>query len=310
LKLQEEIRSKLGDIEPERNSQPTTFWKKSAPRATVEAISLRVEDGIEVPLLLLLPVDKARAPVVVAVSKDGKSRFLANRVDEIRALLGAGIGVCLPDLRGTGETAPEPDWQNDGRNLAEMEVALGNTLMGARVKDLRTVLAFLRTRADLDRGRMALWGESFAPSNPSSLFLDELEQEAGPQIQYHAEPLGAATALLAALFEDDVRAVAARGGLAGYISILENAFAYVPTDSIVPGILKVADIADIASAVAPRPLLLEALIDGRNIRLSSTQLSGILGPTVRAYGKSDASERLTVRSEPGDLSRWLAAQLQ
>ena len=44
----------------------------------------------------------------------------------------AGVAVCLPDLRGTGETAPEADWQNNGENVAEMEVALGNTLLGAR----------------------------------------------------------------------------------------------------------------------------------------------------------------------------------
>ena len=160
--------------------------------AKVEAIALQVEPGIEVPLLLIRPRDRARAGVVVAVGKQGKERFLASRSTEIEALLRAGLAVCLADLRGTGETAPEPDWQNNGENLAEMEVALGNTLLGARVKDLRTVLAYLRGAQDIDASRIALWGGSFAPANPKDLFLDELEQEVGPQIQHHAEPLGTA----------------------------------------------------------------------------------------------------------------------
>src|ERR1051325_10851496 len=101
-----------------------------------------------------------------------------------------------------------------------MEVALGNTLLGARVKDLRTVLAYLRTGKQIDASRIALWGDSFAPTNPKHLFLDELEQEAGPQVQYHADPMGTSAVLLAGLFEPDIRAVAAHGGLASYLSVV------------------------------------------------------------------------------------------
>jgi hypothetical protein len=135
-KLQLEIQSKLGDVDPERNPRAESFPAVSLPGTRVEAIGLRVEDGIEVPLLLIRPSGQSHAPVVVAVSQEGKGRFLASRAGEIQTLLRAGVAVCLPDLRGTGETAPDPDWQNEGRSLAEMEVALGNTLMGARVKDL------------------------------------------------------------------------------------------------------------------------------------------------------------------------------
>ena len=233
--LQEALRTKLGDIEPTVSPKTEAFWARPLAGANAEAIALQVEAGIEVPLLLLRPAARVRTGVVVAIGKQGKDRFLASRSAEVEALLRAGVAICLPDLRGTGETAPEPDWQNNGENLAEMEVALGNTLPGARVKDLRTVLAYLRRRNEIDASRIALWGDSFAPANPRDLFLDELEQESGPQIQYHAEPLGTDAALLTALFEPELRAVAARGGLASYLSVIEHAFAYLPMDAVVPG---------------------------------------------------------------------------
>jgi hypothetical protein len=247
---------------------------------------------------------------VVAVTKGGKDRFLTGRSAEIEALLHAGVAVCLPDLRGAGETAPEPDWQNSGESMAEMEMALGNTLLGARVKDLRTVLAYLRGRKEIDASRIALFGDSFAPANPRDLFLDELEQEAGPQIQYHAEPLGASAALLAGLFEPDLRAVAARGGLASYLSVVEHAFAYLPMDDVVPGMLQVADLVDIAGAQAPRPALLEALVDGRNVRLTSGELTDTLNSLAQAYKEHGAASHLLLRSEPRGVAAWLAAQLQ
>jgi hypothetical protein len=153
---------------------------------------------------------------------------------------------------------------------------------------------------------MALWGESFAPDNPRDLFLDELEFEGGPQIQYRAEPLGAHLALLAALYDNDIRAVAARGGLAGYLTVLEDAFTYVPIDIIVHGILQAGDVADIAAALAPRPLLLEGLVNGRNVRLDRSDLTRILRPAVNAY----RGGQLVLQPEPSDLTAWLATHLQ
>jgi dienelactone hydrolase len=308
--LQQALRAKLGDIDPTANPTSEVLWTHPQSTANIEAIALHVEAGIEVPLLLLRPADRARTGVVVAVAKDGKGRFLASRSTEIEALLRAGVAVCLPDLRGTGETAPEPDWQNNGENTAEMEVALGSTLLGSRVKDLRTVIAYLRGRKEIDTSRIALWGDSFAPANPSDLFLDELEQETGPQIQYHAEPLGTSAVLLAGLLEPGLRAVAARGGLASYLSVVEHACAYIPMDSVVPGMLQVADLVDIAAAQAPRPLLLEALVDGRNARLTSPELTDRFYSLAQAYEKRHVPGNLLLRTESGSVAAWLAGQLQ
>jgi hypothetical protein len=122
--------------------------------------------------------------------------------------------------------------------------------------------------------------------------------------------MGAHLALLATLYEDGVRAVAASGGLAGYLTVLESAFAYIPVEDVILGVLKAGDVADIAAALAPRPLVMEGLVNGRNIRVENSALQRTLDPARTAYRESGASEALTVRVEPLDISAWLAAQLK
>jgi hypothetical protein len=235
-------------------------------------VVLDINGGIAVPVLLLRPKTDTPAPVVVAVAQGGKERFLANRAAEVERLIAAGVAVCLPDLRGIGETSPSPDRNRDGgahHGLAEMEFDLASNLLGARLKDIRSVIAYLKTRAELDSARIGIWGDSFAPANPPDLRVDELEYEVSPQIQHRSEPVGALLAVLTALYENDLRAVAGRGGLASYLSLLDSPITYAPMDVIVLDMLKVGDIEDIVSAVAPRPVMYTDAVDGRNMAVES-----------------------------------------
>jgi dienelactone hydrolase len=310
--LRNELKPLLGDIEPHSGAKAQTFWTRALPGIQVEAISLSAEDGIDVPLLLLRPTAQQKAPAVIAVAQEGKERLLARRASEIEALLQAGVAVCLPDVRATGETAPAAERTEGGpyQRIAQTEFDLGRNLLGSRLKDLRTVLAYLRRRPDIDAQRIALWGDSLAPANAPDLWLDELEYESGPQIQLRAEPMGAHLALLCSLYEDNVRAVAARGGLAGYLSVLENAFSYIPTEDVILGVLKAGDIPDIAAALAPRALLLEALVNGRNIRLDDSALGRAFELTRTSYREARAPTKLTLRSNAQELAGWFVAQLQ
>ncbi len=309
--LRRELAATLGDIEPSRSPRAETLGKRTLSRAVAEAVEIQVEDGILVPMLLIRPSGTQRVPVVVAVSQAGKDRFLSDRAKAIDALIGAGVAVCLPDVRGTGETSPDFDRSDEGghRAMAEREFALGGNLVGARLKDLRTVLAYLGSRSDIDKNRIGLWGEAFAPTNPRDLFLDELQWEAGPQIQRYAEPLGAHLVVLAALYEDNVRAVVAHGGLAAYLSVLEDAFTYTSLDILIPGLLKTGDIPDIAAAIAPRALLMAGCVSGRNVLLTPTEWEPTLAPVREAY---KGSNQLTIRTEPQeeDVTSWLAGQLK
>jgi cephalosporin-C deacetylase-like acetyl esterase len=313
--LQTQWAAKLGDIEPNRHPQATTEWTKQAPGTEVEAVALTVEPEVTVPLLLLKPSSARgqRVPVVVAVGEGGKDLFLAERSPEIESLLIGGIAVCLPDLRGTGETSPDSRRDSDNtENLhANTVLTLGDTLVGLRLKDLRTVVAYLGGRAEIDPARIGLWGDSFAPANPADLILNEVPHwQIGPQIEQQAEPLGGLVALLGALYEPSVRAVSVNGGLVSFASVLDDSFSYVPQDVIIPAILEAGDLADVAAALAPRALRLNGLVDGLDRLVPEAVLKQQLGPVEDAYPKGPAAALVIASQTPAaGSSDWFLKHL-
>ena len=307
--LRDELRPKLGDIEPAPAPGAEVKWQRSLGKVQAQAVVLEVEDRIRVPLLLLLPEAQPARGVVVAVAQGGKDRFLTGRPAELAALVSAGLAVCLPDVRGTGETASSRG-ENPYGGDPQLQFDLSRNLLGSQLKDLRSVLAYLRSRPDTGGKRIAIWGDSFAPPNPENLYLDEVEYEAGPQVQRVADPLGAHLALLAALYEEDVRAVIARGCLSGYLSILENSYVYVPMGVIVLGILESGDIADIAGALAPRSALLADLVGGRNIRVPMPKLQETFAQARREYQELRAAGRFTVAGNVQNPAAWIIKELE
>jgi hypothetical protein len=187
---------------------------------------------------------------------------------------------------------------------------LGNTLLGERLKDLRTSIRYLASRKDLDAERIGIWGDSFVPVNPPRRVVDELTGwQVGPELQQQAEPLGGLLALLGALYEDRIRAVMVRRGLVAYLSILDDQFAYIPNDIIVPGILEVADVSDIAAALNPRHLLLEGLVDGRNRLVPEAALHTRLATVYDAYHAGRAHLLIRNRPETPAAIQWMLARL-
>jgi hypothetical protein len=256
----------LGDTRPVGEPRVERVESRQVGNVLVERLPLDVEPGIVVPMVLLLPPRSADQKLAAAIgfSQGGKQEFLKQRSADIAALLKGGIAVCLPDLRGTGETRP-----GDGRgrgsestSIAATELMLGRTLLALRLRDLRSVLLYLRSRSELDPKRLALWGDSFAPVNASDRQVEmPLDADGQPQL---AEPLGGLLALFGALLEKDVPAVYARGGLAAYGSILRSPFVAVPYDIILPGVLRTGELYQVAFAIAPRAIRLEGLVNGLN----------------------------------------------
>jgi cephalosporin-C deacetylase-like acetyl esterase len=310
-RLRAEWNKLLGDIEP-KASKATVAGMSKVGDATAERIVLEVEPGIVVPALLLLPPRKegAKLPVVLAFAQQGKQEFLKKQADAVAELLAGGTAVCLPDLRGIGETRP-----GDGRgrssaatSISASELMLGQTLVGSRLRDLRSVLGYLRSRPEIDGKRMALWGDSFAPVNVAGANLAvPLDAEKLPN---QAEPMGELVALLGALYEPDIKAVYARGGLTSYQALLHSQFVYLPHDAVVPGALTAGDLCDVAAAIAPRPLRLEGLVDGLNRPADADALAKAFEPTRSAYKAAGAANRLAVSVDAkGDAAKWLLAQL-
>jgi hypothetical protein len=185
---------------------------------------------------------------------------------------------------------------------------LGQTLLGARLRDLRSVLLFLRTRSSISE-EVSLWGDSLAPLNPPERSEVVPYGVDNPNVQ--AEPSAGLLVLLAALFEDKVHAVYARGTFASFRSLLESQFLYVPHDSVVPGALTVGDVADIAAALAPRPLRVECPVDGLNRAIPSDTSAVAFAPTSQAYRSANASRRFSLHvTGQDDPALWLLDQIK
>lgn len=311
-RLRASLAVKLGDIEPPAHVEAHTLWTEPFAAFTVEGIELQSSPELRIPVLLLMPRAKSsrRLPVVLGLAQSGKERFLVERSAEVSGLLKQGTAVCLADVLGTGEVAPS----SSVTSLIATELMLGNTALGARLKDARSVVRYLSGRKDLDPQRVMLWGDSFASVNPPDLLFDQsvlLEpgrQEPGPQPIQQAQPVGGLLALLTALYEDNVQAVAVRGGLVSFQSVLKDRFCYVPQDIVVPGILERADVAEVVAALSPRAVLLESLVDGRNRLLSLPEVEDELRAARVAY--RDAPSKLTIRDQAGasDVVAWLARE--
>ncbi len=301
---------KLGNVTPAVAPELKRSEVVSSDAFAAEKLLLVVEPGISIPSLLLKPkaaAADAKLPVVLAVAQGGKDLFLCKRAQEVSDLLARNVAVCLVDVRGSGETSPGGDryWYSSAVDTASVELMLGQTILGSKVRDLRSVLAYLRTRADIDAKRVAVWGESFAPVNAPT-FVDPPMKTDNSALQ--AEPLGATAALLLALYEDDVKAVIARGGLTGYASLFDGPACNIVSDMIVPEVLETGDLSTLAATLAPLPLKLEASVDGRNRLARQPRLDRDFTPAREAYkAQPDA---LTISPEVSDeTADWMSKML-
>lgn len=298
----------LGDVGPAETAkiQVESSQHETSGNVAIERIALQVESDIVVPLVLLRSTAKANAagPVVVAFARDGKEKLLAKRREEFARLLNGGAVVCLADLRGTGETR---SGGYDGPNSTETGLScrdqvLGQTLTGARLKDLRSVLAYLRTREDLGK-RFAVWGDSLADINPSDRSPVYPLRVDNPNV--FAEPTAGLLAMLCGLFEDDVAAVYARGTLPSFRTLLQSQFLYVPHDAVVPGVLQSGDVAELAAALAPRPLRLDDFVNGLNRSVAPSEWKQHMSPATTAYRDSQATDQLVLGGESHTAATWL-----
>lgn len=302
----------LGNITPATNPIVKAVEREETNGVALERIVLEVEPGIVVPLVVMQARDERSdpLPVVIALADLGKQKFLAARPDAVSTWLEAGCAVCLPDVRGSGETSVGGSHgpRSIGTTLSCRDQVLGQTLLGSRLRDLRSVLLFLRTRRGLDENA-SLWGDSLAALNPPE--RSEVVPYGVDNPNAEAEPSAGLLVLLTALFEDNVNAVYARGTFASFRSLLDSQFLYVPHDSVVPGALTMGDVADIAAALVPRPLLVECLVDGLNRGVPFDTIAVAFAPTSQAYRLADASEQFSLNvTGQDDSAVWLLDQIE
>ena len=280
-----------------------------------EFVVLEVEEDVFVRLQFFLPRDigNIKLPVVIGLTQEGNAWFRRERRLHIHALLKQGVALCLVEMRGIGDGRHGELYRgrlSPSVGVAATSLMLGESLLSARVRDLRTVMVYLKNCEKLDGNRIGLWGDSLALTNSVDEDLT-VPLDVMPFLQ-RGEPLGSVAALLVALYEPAVQAVYTRGGFVTYASILDEKFVYQPADVIPHGLLKVADLPDIVAALAPRPLCLEGVVDGCNRRVSLQQIEEAYGGARAAYSHTGSPGCLLIENENvpvENFSRWFASYL-
>lgn len=231
----------LGDVEPVKNPKVIEGKAEDVPGGRLSRFALETEPGIVVPLLYIAPKNtNGKLPVVVMIAQAGKSAFLKERGEAIAAFLKAGVAVCLVDLRGTGESKPgtSADRSSSRTTISQTYLILGQPLLGAQLRDLRTVIRWIQARDDVNEKKFALWGDSFAKLNPAD-FNPAVPHDA-PDLPLIGEPGMATLALFAPLYEDAIDPVMVYGKTYSPSSVFSSPYVYVPHDSVIPGMTAVA----------------------------------------------------------------------
>jgi cephalosporin-C deacetylase-like acetyl esterase len=262
----------LGNIEAVANPKLIEGKSEEIAGGKLQRFALEMEPGIVVPFLLLVPKEgKEKAPVVVMVAQGGKAGFLKERSKEIEGFLKAGVVVCLVDVRGAGETAAGTSAERGSSrtSISQTNLILGQPVVGLQLRDLRTIIRWLRARKNINGKKLVLWGDSFAKVNPDMVrFAVPLD---APDLPQYAEPGGKLLVSLAGLYEGPVTFVYARGGLFSSRDLWDSAYHYLPHETIVARTA-------IVSWLPDGVVFSEKNVDAWNSRFVGFELQGVEEP--------------------------------
>lgn len=173
------------------------------------------------PAVICVPSREAQADALLGLTGEPDLPGYRYAVE----LAQCGYVVLVPDLRGYGEARDDED------GLAATGELLGRPLMGMHVWDLSRAVDYLQTRPEVRSDRIGITGLR----------------------------LGAQAALLAAALEERLNCAAISGGLSTLreLVVARDCFTgETPPPELVPGLLRYADLDDVACLVAPRPLIM------------------------------------------------------
>lgn len=318
LDLVEALTEKLGGFPSEKVPlRPEVIEEEE----TLEWRRLKVvydsDDGVSVPAHLLLPRSQEAGgsddgtrprPAVIALHGHG---YGANDLvgldpegrprqgdpgyhkDFALSLVQRGFVVLVPEQAGFGERR-DPKAKEEGpfqwscRQAAFYAQLLGKTLVGLRVWDVMRGIDYLESLPQVDPERIGCMGISG----------------------------GGTTALFASVLEPRIKVSV----ISGYLNTFKESILAIRhcECNYVPGILTVAEMDDLACAIAPRPLLIESGIHDRIFPIDAVRRA--FDKVKGAYRSLDKEERIDsdlfdggheisgVKAFPW-LERWLASDV-
>jgi hypothetical protein len=223
-------------------SAPALSVSRASYRNTrIEVLEFAAAPNVWIPAWLFLPKNaEALKSVAVLLDPAGRTAWHENEIYD--RLASEGCAVCAPDLRGTGDVAPEFG-RHAARNAREhaneemwawSSLILGKPLVGQRVTDTLAIVRGLRSRGDL----------------------------AGKRLIVAARGALTVPALFTAALEPAVDGVYLAGGLVSFQSVADSEDYKHPLSNFVPNLLLHTDLPEIAASMAPRRVILGGTVDG------------------------------------------------
>ncbi len=246
--LRRKLRQLVGDLPRERcDLRPRRLWRRDHPLGTIEKLVFTSEPFADVPAYLCLPKNAA-PPYPFMICLQGHSTGMHNSIAVQRddnakphqvegdrdfglGCMQRGIAALCIEQRAFGERREQKQAQisNQGCHDATMHaLMLGRTMIGERVYDVDRGIDYLNSRDDVDMKRIGVMGNS--GGGTISLFSAALL----PRLAF------AMPSCYFCTFRDSIMAI------------------YHCADNYLPGLFKVAEMADVMGLFAPKPVVIVA----------------------------------------------------
>jgi dienelactone hydrolase len=247
-RLRPKVRKLVGDMPEERCPlRPRQLWQRQHPLGTIEKIAFTSEPYADVVAYVCLPRD-VEPPYTFMICVQGHSTGMHNSIavkqedetqpHEVEGDRDFGIGcmrrgvaaLCI-EQRSFGERREQKQERvaAQGCHDATMHaLMLGRTLIGERVYDVDRGIDYLAWRGDVDMDRVGVMGNS--GGGTISLFAAALL----PRLAF------AMPSCYFCTFRDSIMSI------------------YHCMCNYIPGLLKVAEMADVMGLFAPRPVVVVA----------------------------------------------------
>jgi hypothetical protein len=258
--LRARLAALLGDVPAAREARVVADDGHTQPGST-RTVLLNTEAELNVPLLIYHPDVSQPAGLAIYLQMRGPTTTtrLAAANPPIRKLLAAGYIVAVPEIRATGGQIPAG---MDSVLLYTM--ALDKHLFAGRVFDLQRTMDFLAADPAYHSLRLVLWGHGLREG---------------------------ILALYAAALDLRVDTVVSEGGLVSYQDIVDKD-GTPDFDWYVPGILKRADVAQIAAVCAPRRVVISSPVCVTGRPASPEEIEKAYEWAAQVYRLMSASDRL------------------
>ncbi len=223
-------------------------------RFTIQTVAIQTQPGEYMPCYVLIPRQPANTPLKPVIALHGHGSRGASAIvmapqdqagaefnqrlnyDYAGQLAESGFMVFAPELRGFGarmealefREGEDPEWISSCHAVSVDALLLGKTLLGMRVLDVICLIDYIETWVEVASQPLGCVG--FSGGGMVALFSAALDERISCAV----------VSGYFNTFRDSIMAI--RHCICNYV----------------PGIARVAEMADIAGLIAPRPLLIES----------------------------------------------------